>query len=526
MTSWLLTGFSSFLLYSAFPEISFWPAAFVALVPFLQALEGIESKRGFRIGFIWGLFFFSMLLWWLVPTISTYGKIHFLLAIPVVLCLCCYLAIYPAIWALLTVAVRRAGKEGLWFAVPVASCWIVLEAVRSYAFSGFPWGLMAYSVASAPILIQSADIWSVYGVGFLIVFLNVSLFEASRMFVRNHKGGFLPPGLRPLFAAQLLVLIFIFSYGIFSMHLSKQPSVWASAVQASIDQSRKWDPANTAFTVSRYKELTLKARRVHPGLRIAVWPETSMPFYFQNDSTFRNEILEFAKKAHLFLLIGSPSYSYGEDGSVRYLNSAYLIDPDGNIRGRYDKHHLVPFGEYMPWGPVTKWARRFLPTAGDFVAGKDLLPLKAEPFSIGTMICFESIFPEIAREEVRKGANLLAVITNDAWFGKTAAPWQHADMAIFRAVENRRWLVRAANTGVSRIISPTGRVLVNSRLFVPQFVSDPVALLKGQSLFTRFGALWFVAINFLFIILSIHRLLIQKVQEKIGHRRSKDEQEQ
>ncbi len=421
--------------------------------------------------------------------------------------------------------VRRAGKEGLLFTVPVTSCWIVLEAARNYAFSGFPWGLMAYSVASVPILIQSADIWSVYGVGFLIVFLNVSLFEASRTFVMSHQGRFLPPRFSSLFAAQLLVLLFIFSYGIFSMHLSRQPSVWAAAVQASIDQSRKWDPANTAFTVNRYKELTLEAKRLHPELKIAVWPETSMPFYFQNDSTFRNEILEFAKKEHLFLLIGSPSYSYREDGSVRYLNSAYLIDSDGNIRSRYDKNHLVPFGEYMPWGPITKWARRFLPTAGDFVAGKDLTPLQAEPFSIGTMICFESIFPEIARKEVLKGANLLAVITNDAWFGNTAAPWQHADMAIFRAVENRRWLVRAANTGVSRIISPTGRVLVNSSLFVPQYVVESVALIKGQSFFTRFGALWFVAINFLFIILSIHKLLIQKLHEKIGNRRSENEQE-
>jgi len=507
VTSSLLLALSALLLYSAFPIYSFWPAAFVAFIPLLQAIERAQNpKTAFKAGFIWGLFFFSMLLWWLVPTISTYGKIHYLLAIPVVLCLCCYLAIYPSIWAFYVKKLFLSKRYGLETALAASCCWIVLEAIRSILLSGFPWGLLAYTLTPVPVLIQSADLWSVYGVGFLIIFFNVALFEASHILRAGPKKKGISWPFITLSAVTAAILGIYFLYGFATLPQDPKPSIRVAAVQAAIDQNRKWAPELTRFTVDTYIHLSQKAMKSHPDLKLVVWPETAMPFYFQENSLVKQQVLEFARKNGLYILLGSPSYTYTQEGKPRYLNSAYIIGPDGTVLGRYDKNHLVPFGEYMPWGKLTSWARRFLPTAGDFVPGNNLSPLKAGPFKIGTMICFESIFPEIARKEVIAGANLLAVITNDAWFGRTAAPWQHADMAVFRAVETRRWIIRAANTGVSRIISPKGEVIVNSHLFCPEFVSALINLNKKQTLYVRYGSMWFVAINLLIVIFSFYRI--------------------
>jgi len=496
----LLVGFSAAILYSAYAPTSFWPAAFGALIPFVQALESARPRMAFKLGFFWGVVFFALLLWWLVPTIATYGQINFILATPVVLCLCCYLALYPALWAIFYKRLLTSGLLGLPVALAGTSAWVVLEYLRSHLFTGFPWGLVAYGLSSDPLLIQTADIWSVYGVGFIVVFFNLAIFESTRMLrnggLKTNRSQLMILGV--FFAA---ILLFFSGYGLYRVGQGKgAKEIEVAAVQAAIDQSQKWDPALTLYTIDTYMDLTVRAKQQHPDLTLAVWPETAMPFYFQENSDARQRLQEFVRKNRLYLLFGSPSFAYDKEGRVQYLNSAYLLGPDGKVLGRYHKQHLVPFGEYMPLGPITSWARRFLPTAGDFISGTDSRPLEGGSLRIGVMICFESIFPEVARKEVAKGANLLAVITNDAWFGNTPAPWQHADMAIFRAVETRRWLVRAANTGVSRIISPLGGVRVNSGLFRPEFVASRVELNGGETFFVQFGTMWFIAMNLLVII--------------------------
>ena len=506
-SSFLLVGLSALLLFSAFPAYYFWPAAFVAFIPFLQAIEGARNpKAAFKAGFVWGLFFFSVLLWWLVPTISTYGRIHFILAIPVVLCLCCYLALYPAIWSFCVKKLYASGNCGLMLVLPASCCWIVLEAIRSFLLSGFPWGLTAYTLSPVPVLIQSADLWGVYGVSFFILFFNTSVFEASRILRLYKNKTELRRSFVFLCAGVVFVLCFHFFYGLLKTRNIPSSSIQVAAVQAAIDQNRKWAPEITRFTVDTYIDLTQEAIKTYPNLKLVVWPETAMPFYFQENSAMKEQVLKFARKNGLYILLGSPSYTYSNNGQLQYLNSAYIIGPKGILLGRYDKNHLVPFGEYMPWGKLTSWARRFLPTAGDFVPGNKIEPLKAGPFKVGTMICFESIFPEIARIQVQTGANILAVITNDAWFGRTAAPYQHAEMAVFRAVENRRWLVRAANTGISRIISPSGQVMAESHLFKRQYITAEAGLNEKQTFYSRYGSFWFVAINFLVFLAAFFRL--------------------
>ncbi len=159
----------------------------------------------------------------------------------------------------------------------------------------------------------------------------------------------------------------------------------------------------------------------------------------------------------------------------------------GRITAKYDKMHLVPFGEYLPWGRLTSWARDLVPAAGDFTPGCSAAPLAWHRVRIGVLICFESIFPELAGKSVGLGANCLAVITNDSWFGDTGAPWQHAQMAAFRAVETRRWVIRAANTGVSEIISPTGQVVAKSSLFRQDIITGSIRLREDRTIYQRFG---------------------------------------
>ncbi len=471
--------------------------SFLALVPLFLAVFKSKKEKAKLIGFIWGITFFSLLLWWLVPTVSTYGGIHISISCIVILCLCCYLAIYPALWAHFLknfLVIRPSPFFTILFS---SSLWIILEYLRQKILSGFPWGFISYSLSTHPLFIQTADIWGIYGIGFLLLALNafIALFLNKKL-----DKNFIIKGI--LLAA--IISFFLFFYGQIRLDEKNDTGLfWGSAVQASIDQSQKWNPSYQDFTVNRYIELTKKAKEKKKGLKLVVWPETSMPFYFQNDSIKRKRVLELAKKENLYILLGSPSYKFTDKGKIRYLNSAYLIGPDIQRLKRYDKQHLVPFGEYMPFGPLTSWARSFLPTAGDFISGKSSSPLSAGPFKIGVMICFESIFPEISRKEVKEGANILSVITNDAWFGKTPAPRQHADMAIFRAIETRRWLIRAANTGISRIISPRGEVVSESRLFIPEFILSKIGLNEDITIYVRFGPYWFLAINFLIVIFGI-----------------------
>ncbi len=503
MVNLFLAVSSALVLASAYLGFSTGPVSFAALVPFIHAVYSVSKRDSFRLGFLWGLAFFGPVVWWIAPTISTYGKLPLWAAWAVFALLACYLSLFPALWALLARHLV-AGKSNLSLPgiLALGSLWILLEALRGHLLSGFPWGSLAYSLCRVPPLIQTADLWGPYGVGFIIFFSNLVLWQiflsfGDRAFFRQHRRQVCWST-----AALFCLLLFMFFYGTQAISTVREAEVRVAAVQGSFDQSVKWDPQYRIATVERYRRLTVRAKSRFPDLRLVVWPETAMPFYFQEDSRLRTEVQALAGRLHISILFGSPSYYYDGTGRLRYRNSAFLVGPDGSFRGRYDKQHLVPFGEYMPWGRITSWAKDFFPVTGDFSAGTSEAPLKSQPFRLGVMICFESIFPEIARKEVLAGSNLLAVITNDAWFGRTAAPVQHADMALFRAVETRRWIIRAANTGVSRIISPCGQVIAGTDIFRACFITGLVGLDESRTFFVRYGPYWFFALNLLFILIN------------------------
>ncbi len=495
------------LLAISFPKPACYQMVFIAFLPLLLALKRGSPFEAFRLGFFAGCAFFALLLWWIGPTISTYGNLPLWAAWPVVGLLVCYLALYFGIWSL--AAAYTFGNARTHACVHLSALavlpawWVLLEWVRGHFLSGFPWGSLAYCLAEQAPLIQSAEIWGIYGLGFFIVFVNVLFHWAVESFLKKRFVQAIS-----CFVAAAATLSVLYSWGngrIGDIEYAQKGStrVQAAAIQASVPQYLKWEPSYQESTIEKYIELTSQALKKMDDdtFRLVVWPETAAPFYFQEGGPFSKKVLAFAEREKIMLLFGSPSYVRGSGNDVSYLNSAYLVSPEGKVVSRYDKRHLVPFGEYMPWGWVTSWAKKFLPTAGEFVPGNSPAPLCSEKICIGTLICFESIFPNLAAESVVTGSNILAVITNDAWFGDTGAPYQHEAMAIFRAVENRRWLIRAANTGLSSIIAPWGQRVAASKLFEPGWIAGEARLCSDITFYAKHGPGWFLCACLLIVII-------------------------
>ena len=501
MIPWFLTLLSGVLTTALFPPFDLWPLAAAALVPLFSAVWQEDWHRAWRTGWVYGLVFFGSLLYWLAPTISRFGNIPIWAAIPVIGLLVCYLAFFPALWAGISAYLSTRLCNRFFAGLVVALLWGSLEWLRGWLLSGFPWGSLAYALAPQPLLFQSADIWGPYAISAILVFINFLLYDA----VANMD---ICRGLDVRFITNLLCVLVICggtaSYGVIRYRAISgsdpaYPSIRAAAIQGSLPQEMKWAPGLQRHTVNIYQRLTLQAaRRLSPSFEgkvrpqglpdlLVVWPETAMPFFFQQGGELADAVKQTAREVHGAILFGTPAFDTGPGMRRIYFNRACLVDDQGRLAGTYDKMHLVPFGEYLPWGPLTSWARRLVPAAGDFTAGNSAAPLSYHQVRAGVLICFESIFPGLARKRVIQGANCLVVITNDSWFGDTGAPYQHAEMAAFRAVEQRRWVIRAANTGVSEIISPTGQVVAKSSLFRQDIVTGTIRLRDDATVYQRVG---------------------------------------
>ena len=265
---------------------------------------------------------------------------------------------------------------------------------------------------------------------------------------------------------------------------TREKSIRAVVVQGNIDQSIKWDPGYQRGTIERYRRLSEKSVQAEKA-DLIIWPESATPFYFQEGEELSEEVRQVTRDSGAELLFGAPAYEISNK-TVRYLNSAFLLSKEGKILGRSDKIHLVPFGEYNPFGRFLPFLEKMVAGIGDFSPGSpNLLPL--ETGQAGVLVCFEAIFPEIARNYVRMGCELLVNITNDAWFGRSSAPYQHLSMTLFRAVENRIWVARAANTGISAFIAPSGRVVSQTDIFQTLSLGAEIGLGSRVTLYNRIG---------------------------------------
>lgn len=510
---------SGFLLTLSFPKTGISWLTWFSLVPLLVALTDSSAKNAFYLGLCAGLAHYLTLLYWLAHTMTTYGNLPFYVSVPVLFLLSAYLALYTAIFS--TALTFLCPKPlSLLFISPLI--WVALEYIRSFLFTGFPWGLIGYTQFNMLNIIQISDILGVYGVSFCIVLGNAAVFLAYLFLVKNDWQkktirGRLATGAIITFAFIFSIVWFYGKYRIQSIHKStiSSPSVKVTIIQGNIDQSKKWDPAFQRTSILKYINLSRSAKKQNPDL--VVWPETATPFYLMRNSRLSKIVLRGIREINADFLIGSPSFEL-KNNSVDYYNSAYLLDPKGNILGKYDKYHLVPFGEYVPFKKWLPFIGKMVEGIGDFSPGKKGNIIQWKKYRIGMLICYEIIFPDLSRAMTENNASLLVNITNDAWYGRSSAPYQHFSMAVFRAIENRRSVIRAANTGISGFIDPSGAVITATPIFEDAAITHTVPLLLEKTYYSRFGDVFAVICLGLTLISVCYTLICRLVQKSLGQR--------
>lgn len=473
----VLSFLSGLLLALAFPRVGWSFVAWFALVPLFSVMD----KRPFASGFAAGTTFFAVILYWLNIVMTTYGGMNPFFSFVAYLLLVFYLSLYFAASTWLTCRLHKLLRLPLWLLLPVV--WVAAEYLRAHLLSGFPWASLGYSQQGYLSMIQAADLFGVYGLSFLLVFFNASVAAGWRA-ARAEKTWI--PAWSPLAAALLLAV----ANGAYGWHrlqdgVEERPRHLSVAlIQGNVDQAVKWDPDFKRATIDHYRWLSLAAAEAGKT-DLLVWPESATPFYFDPREPLLAEVREIPRATSAQLLFGAPAYEV-ENGSVRYLNSAFLLSRRGEVLGRSDKIHLVPFGEYNPLEKVFPFLDKLVHGVGDFSPGS-FKPLPLEEGKAGVLVCFEAIFPEIARNYIRLGCGLLVNVTNDAWFGRSSAPYQHLAMTRFRAVENRVWIVRAANTGISAFIAPSGRVSAASGIFEPAALRGEAGFGARPTFYNRWG---------------------------------------
>lgn len=502
----LLAMLSGALLCLAFPKVNQGWLAWFALVPFLLALHRADGRSGFLIGFAAGLVHYLGLIYWTAYTMNVYGHVPMALAVAALVLLAAILAAFLAVGTLGLCLVSPAPWQLL---VAGPALWVLVEWLRTWLFTGFPWELLGYSQHAYLPMIQVADLFGVLGLSALICLCNAHLCLAflhwRRMPWRGRPVG---RGLVVRSGAVLVTaLLLVAGYGAYRLRavdseIAAAPRKRVAVVQGNIDQALKWDLAFQRHTAEKYVALSMESAR--QGADLIIWPETATPFYMYHDTELTDIVLAGVRAAATDFIIGSPAAEPVDKGFV-YFNRAYLLNPQAEVKGKYDKVHLVPFGEYVPLKRWLPFLGKMVVQVGDFQAGQQGNTLAWHQHPIGMLVCYETIFPDLARAMVANGAQLLVIITNDAWFGRTSAAYQHFSMAVLRAVENRRFLARSANTGISGFIDPCGRVLSTTPLYEDAAPVAEVGLMQGRTFYSRWGDWPLLILSALLVVLCAVR---------------------
>jgi apolipoprotein N-acyltransferase len=483
----------------SFPKMEAALFAWFAFVPLLLACGQKSPGKAFRLGFVAGLAGYGGIIYWINIVMTTYGKLPVPVSFLVFLTLTAYLALYPGVFMYL---VRKCEERGIPLLVSFPLLWVGLEYIRSFFLTGFPWASLGYSQYRILPLIQVVDITGVYGLSFLIALANAVIYQLLKAKIKKETGLRVYRGLLVL----LVLLAGTLTYGVNRLNSPETGSpLKVALVQGNIDQAIKWDPAFQEATITIYERLTRLA--VAGGVDLVVWPESAIPFFFQDQEQYASRVRKLAVEGNTSIVFGSPAYD-NDSGRIRYRNSAYLLAPTGELIGRSDKIHLVPFGEYVPLAKLLPFVNKLVVGIGDFSPGTATTPLSIGKAELGVLICFEGIFPELSRSYVRAGSRLLVNVTNDAWYGRSSAPYQHLSMTVLRAVENRVPLLRAANTGISCIIDSKGQTSGSTPLFREAFVTGQVRLGTEITFYNRFGDIFAglcLAFSALFVLLIFIR---------------------
>jgi apolipoprotein N-acyltransferase len=491
-----ITGLMSVV---AFPKFNYFFLIWIAFIPLLFAVTGNDFKKSFLYGFTAGFVFNVVGLYWLLPMLEFYTGSH----LQTVISSCClwtYLSLYWGVWALFFsfVYINTRKIKNIVFANSIAiifgSClWAVLEYVRTYFLTGFPWMLVGYSQFKFIELIQLSEICGVYGISFLILFCNLCFYFWIK---ENQK--------KYLYLALFFVLISLV-FGVirtekFTFFGEEKFSV--SIVQSNIDQNRKWDKSYKEYILDILKDFAVKVSKNKTDL--IIWPETVLPGYLPIEKYIYDSAKDIANIAGGFNIVGSNFF----EKDLSY-NATFAFEDNGNCIFVHKKNHLIPFGEFIPYKSFLSRFFGVLNQMDNFIKGNDTQVFSNGKMYLGTTICSENFFPEISRHFVLSGAKVLVNQANDAWFFDTAALEQHFIMNIFRAVENRKSMLVSANSGISGIIDTSGFV-------VSQTMSSKRVLLRGtflqndfQTFYTKHGDIFvhvciYISLFIFFIMAVLH----------------------
>lgn len=468
--SWMACIAAAMLNIAIFPRLELSWLAFVCFVPLFLILPRHGIRTLFRFGWIAGFLFHLGNLYWIYYVIQHYSTVHPILVVGILLLLCIVLALFWGVFLALTGLLRE--KAGLLIALLAAPfVWIVLEWTRNQT-TEFPWCLLGYSQYKNLRIAQFATVTGVYGLSWLLMSINAGI--ATLLLLRKW----------PYLVTALMLLSATTIYGHYRI---AQPvgntTATVGLIQGNVPQDAKLDYAFAEAIHKRHVQMT-RNLIVQSKPDVIFWSEASTLFPIRTGGIWSKEIRELAASSKTPLIIGSDTFT-GEE----VFNSAYLVNERGELEAQYDKIYLVPFGEYVPLKKLFFFAGKMVPEISDFSPGVNYEPFTIDDQKVSISICFEVVFPQLSREFSNRGATLLATITNDAWFGKTAAPYQHFAMSVMRAIENRRYLVRAANTGISGFVDPYGRILQKTNIFEQAAIIGEIRWVDERTFYTRFGDL-------------------------------------
>jgi apolipoprotein N-acyltransferase len=477
---------SGVLLALSFPRYGHPACAWIALVPLLVALHGGSAvgdagagqppRRAFLLGLTAGTLYFIGTVYWTSTVVRQFGGLPLPLAIVAMLLLALYLGFFPAIAALITSRfVRRVGPAGvLLFAAP----WVATEFFRGYLFGGFPWVPLGNSQVRVLPVVQIASVLGVYGVSALVTFVNSAIAYALLTTGRRRYKAI---------AAAVVAVFGVGAWGAWRLAdggLTREGTpLRVGLVQGNIAQEDKWDTSQARRIFTTHVAMTREAAA--KGAEYVLWPESSTPFMFEEDAGGSDMLRALSREVNVPILFGSDQIERGE--TPRLYNAAFLVTPEGRTAAVYRKIHLVPFGEYIPLKSWLFFVSPLVESLAEFAPGGSIVMLPVGGHMTSTAICYEVVYPSLIREAVEAGSELLTTITNDAWYGHSSAPYQHFELASMRAIEQGRYLARAANTGISGIVDPYGRIVAASGIFEQVTIVDSVRLLTGRTLYSVIG---------------------------------------
>ena len=465
-----LVVFSAIISFLSFPPFPFGPLIFLSPAILLYAIEEISPRRAFKFGYLWGLIFHLGLLYY-IAWVTVPGMIATVMI----------LALIPAVasWIFTRLLDRYRGLAIISFPSFILMWnWLLTKSDLNY-----PWTDLGYALSYYQTLIQAADLAGVYLISLFTIVINLLIYGSiSNVFaLEKQKRSNL------IYTSIIIISVFYF-YGairLSQLHDNPEESLTVGLVQGNVTKDIKWSPASLQYSFDTYNQLSKEA--VEDGAQFVIWPETAIPTYVVQETASMDQMKKIASGLNVPILTGTVFYETVGPREYIYFNSAILIEPNKDDYQLYSKIHLVPVSEKIPFSERYKILRDIHLGQADFSSGREQTVLKLNGDTFGTLICFESVFPGYANDYIAKGAKFLVVITNDMWFGRTSLFEQHAMMAVFRAIENRVPVVRAANTGISMAVDKRGKILVKSDVFKKEYLVAKIHPELSTSAYNKIG---------------------------------------